>query len=468
MQHCLNKLFRIMHMTNCSDMQPDVISVKDLIKIPNLRIPDYQRPYKWTEKNVNQLIDDIIENQEKSAYRIGTIVIHNNVDDGRLDIVDGQQRTITLFLIALFVFSFLKDREIQKQAFVKGDSLELYEPASSFSFSNQLTKLNVQKNFGAIKRRESDLKKPSFLKFFFNKCQFVKVVIDDISEAFQFFDSQNARGKDLEPHDLLKAYHLREMNESSTEAERMEVVKSWESMSTSELSNLFSQYLFRIKNWTHGKSARYFSKDDVDVFKGIRPDLEEDFPYTEIYRIAHYYVNEFNASCHAKIMQKGFDFPFQVDQLVINGKRFFEYIAFYSDRIKTLVNDRSVGLLKFINDEQKSRFRTGDVYVRNLFYCALIAFVDKFGEKYLKDAVEKLFIWAYTLRLKLHSVGIDSIDNYALNWGNSLIALFSLIRDANRPQDILNIELEYLSGTPKSTKEEDVVEKFRELGYYAE
>lgn len=33
----------------------------------------------------------------------------------------------------------------------------------------------------------------------------------DISEAFQFFDSQNARGKALYPHDLLKAYHLREM-----------------------------------------------------------------------------------------------------------------------------------------------------------------------------------------------------------------------------------------------------------------
>ena len=36
----------------------------------------------------------------------------------------------------------------------------------------------------------------------------VEVVLQDISEAFQFFDSQNARGKDLEPHDLLKAYHL--------------------------------------------------------------------------------------------------------------------------------------------------------------------------------------------------------------------------------------------------------------------
>ena len=75
----------------------------------------------------------------------------------------------------------------------------------------------------------------------------MKVVIDDVSEAFQFFDSQNARGKDLEPHDLLKAYHLREMNRTSTEQERLDTVREWENMEPGKLSDLFSQYLYRIK-----------------------------------------------------------------------------------------------------------------------------------------------------------------------------------------------------------------------------
>ena len=33
-----------------------------------------------------------------------------------------------------------------------------------------------------------------------------------LAEAFQLFDSQNNRGKSLEPHDLLKAYHLRQQD----------------------------------------------------------------------------------------------------------------------------------------------------------------------------------------------------------------------------------------------------------------
>lgn len=39
--------------------EPKIIKICDLLKIENLSIPDYQRPYKWGPKNVNQLLDDI-------------------------------------------------------------------------------------------------------------------------------------------------------------------------------------------------------------------------------------------------------------------------------------------------------------------------------------------------------------------------------------------------------------------------
>jgi hypothetical protein len=50
-------------------------------------------------------------------------------------------------------------------------------------------------------------------------CSFVRIVTYIEQEAFQFFDSQNTRGKSLEPHDLLKSYHLREMTDLSAEME---------------------------------------------------------------------------------------------------------------------------------------------------------------------------------------------------------------------------------------------------------
>ena len=51
---------------NAKIAEAKVITLTDLYKLGNLKIPEYQRPYKWTEKNVNNLIDDIISNKDKS------------------------------------------------------------------------------------------------------------------------------------------------------------------------------------------------------------------------------------------------------------------------------------------------------------------------------------------------------------------------------------------------------------------
>ena len=197
--------------------QPQIIKVKELLTNDNLKIPSYQRPYKWTTKNVNQLIDDVLIHKEKSEYRLGTLVVHNH--DGVSDIVDGQQRTITLTLIAYAI--------TQKQNKTKEEekALKSFDPKLlNLSFANDISKSNIQNNYKQIERRIADFDEKS-IWFFLEKCTLVEVVLDDISEAFQFFDSQNSRGKDLEPHDLLKAFHLREMNNFSTEEERKKTVE---------------------------------------------------------------------------------------------------------------------------------------------------------------------------------------------------------------------------------------------------
>ncbi len=66
----------------------------------HLRIPEYQRPYKWTAKNANQLLDDIegALNSNKEIYRVGTLILHLD-KKGDYNIVDGQQRIITFSLL---------------------------------------------------------------------------------------------------------------------------------------------------------------------------------------------------------------------------------------------------------------------------------------------------------------------------------------------------------------------------------
>ena len=78
-------------------------SIEELLKMP-LFIPDYQRPYKWTIQNIADLLSDITSSisdgkkYEKFKYRIGTIILHKNSND-KYDVVDGQQRIISLTLL---------------------------------------------------------------------------------------------------------------------------------------------------------------------------------------------------------------------------------------------------------------------------------------------------------------------------------------------------------------------------------
>jgi len=439
--------------------QPKIIKVRELLTNDSLQIPSYQRPYKWTTKNVNQLIDDILIHKEKSEYRLGTLVVHNH--DNISDIVDGQQRTITLTLIAYAI------TQKQNKTSEEEKALRSFDPKLlNLSFANDISKSNIQNNYKQIERRITDFDEKS-IWFFLEKCTLVEIVLNDISEAFQFFDSQNSRGKDLEPHDLLKAFHLREMNNFSTEEERKKTVEKWESMDTAKLAKLFSQYLFRIRNWSKGHSARYFSKNEVDVFKGVSPDIEENYPFAAMLSIAHFYIEEYNQSFHRNIDKRKMDFPFQIDETIINGKRFFEMIEHYQmmiDNVKSKEMSEKHPVLNTIKTYDGS-FRTGDKYIRNLFNCGLIYYIDKFGDKDLSKAIDKIFVWAYTLRLKLQAVGLDSVDNYALNQGHSQIQLFKKIKETIKPNDILNLQLETLKEN-KSSKTELIVEQFKRLKYY--
>ena len=68
-----------------------------------LKIPDYQRPYKWKAENANQLLDDILgaQTDNKEVYRVGTLILHKTTCEEQevYHIVDGQQRVITFSLL---------------------------------------------------------------------------------------------------------------------------------------------------------------------------------------------------------------------------------------------------------------------------------------------------------------------------------------------------------------------------------
>lgn len=436
-------------------IEKDIINIKDLLEIPNLKIPDYQRPYKWKIKNVNQLIDDILFHKDKQGYRLGTLVLHN--DKENLNIVDGQQRVITIFLLA----HGLNSHKLNDSNKINFSNLCLP--------NNIISQNNIKSNYGMIERLIEEFDNTN-IEFFLNKCQLVKVVIDDVQEAFQFFDSQNARGKELEPHDLLKAFHLRDMNNYSTEMERIKVVKEWESLGSKELRDLFGKYLFKIRNWSKGNLAYYFTKNDIDIFKGVNLEIQ-NYPFIKQLQINNYYVDKQNEA--QRVNNYHFDYPFQIDQVIINGKRFFEMIIHYNNLKKYVENSENKGIKKDIEcnildtlDKYEGHNRIGDKYVLDLFNCALIYYIDKFGKIDLDKAVKKLFIWAYTLRLRQYSVKLASVDNYAIGKHEyAKESLFQKLYYAINHNEILNLNLESIKEI-NATRVDKLLDLFKELKYY--
>ena len=252
-----------------------VIKVGELLSKKSLSIPNYQRPYKWTKQHVQQLFADIETFKGKPSYRLGTIVLHKNTttEPETCEIVDGQQRIVTLLLIVHALKNSEayseQDHPLKNNQALEELSKKLKEPRDEFQFGSDISQVNIRRNY----QEASDLIKAySFseehVEFLLQHCEVVIFYLEKLSEAFQFFDSQNARGRELEPHDLLKAYHLREFHSVTSSDVKRETVAAWEEIETDKLTETFSKYLYRIRAWGRGQSARYFSKNHIELFKG--------------------------------------------------------------------------------------------------------------------------------------------------------------------------------------------------------
>lgn len=379
-----------------------------------LTIPEYQRPYKWTVKNANQLLDDIEEalNTNKEVYRVGTLILHLD-KEGRYNIVDGQQRTITFSLLLHCLDQ--KPIEFLKQS-VAGNQYNLH---------------NVINNHRALERRISKLRKEEKEKkeladYINEQCELIVVITDDLSEAFQFFDSQNARGKSLYPHDLLKAYHLREMgNANDLETER--VVRMWEELDQKKLAALFNEYLYRLKEWVRGNRSAELTEQNIDLFKGVTS--RENHPYAQYYKGAFAYADEVNHSHVPFVTGIQKLNPFQINAPIIAGEPFFEYAKHYFDILADIRNnDKYEGY--FINDNpivktldlRKYKNGVGNRITRLMFDTAILLYVDRFcpsvpsknDTEFLNQFVVFAFIWAYSMRAQYRNVGWLVAQNYLM------------------------------------------------------
>lgn len=403
--------------------------VGELLKEGNLRIPSYQRPYKWNRKHIRNLFYDLRDAMGKKEYQIGSVILHEN--DG-YDIVDGQQRLISISLF-LHLLDDLENYKGAKQLLSSAEFGELscYHASENYNEWKNLTQLVGENEAKDI------------CNFLLENCAVSVITMpqERLSEAFQLFDSQNNRGKSLEPHDLLKAYHLRK-----EDSEDEKIVEKWEQFVEDKdlsLKELFDKHLFRMRRWSRGETGltnkRYgsylrFTEDFIDDFKGV--DLNQNFPYLELYR-------------HIE------NLPMSITMPIIDGSKFFEYIESAHETIKEhkdFLNEElgfsdepegeeknlayPEGMLNIYNSSKGRYLKCHNIFLN---ICSL--FADRFGKEELsKEIVETLFIWSYYPRVKSKAIYDATVGKYAAGGRfrqKEVQKLFQLLSHAVTPNDFM-------------------------------
>jgi uncharacterized protein with ParB-like and HNH nuclease domain len=384
--------------------KPEIVSVDVVLQLEYLHLPNYQRPYKWGVKNVCALLDDIalaIHQADKYAdfkYRIGTIILHNDEDDSTLNIVDGQQRILTLALIC------------------KALKTSFTPTILNAKITSKISEENIQRNVLAIKAFFTDksiTEKRRYIEVMTNVLEFVVVSTNQLAEAFQLFDSQNTRGKALAPHDLLKAFHLREMRNYPNEMKH--TVEKWERTDPKEIYLLFQDYLFPIKHWIEKYKGHRFTSADIDEFKGVSFDLQY---------------------CYAMRTVKGMPI-FQIDQTFVSGKNFFEYVEHYLNLLSDVKEAVSKNDIALFMDGSGVGFS----YAKQLFYCVVLYYCDRF-RSFDDRIIKRLYAWAFMVRLQMQKLGFDSVKNYAIGeivGDRETIPMFYLIQKCMKESDVSKI-----------------------------
>ena len=393
-----------------------ITTIKELFTM-DLTLPSYQRPYSWSVKSTNTLFIDTYEafKDGTSEYRIGSVILHK-ASTGKYNIVDGQQRLTTLSILL----------------YCLGDDNQSMLKEKYGKLSND----NIVTNFGVLYRRTNELlinERQKYKDYLLNQCTIVQIVTDSEQEAFQFFDSQNSRGKDLAPHDLLKSYHLREMN-SEVENLKVKIINRWENVNQDDLDNLFKNYLYPLTRWYRRKNGLGYSSSKIDSFKGIKG--VNIYNYSVYHKASNLYVEQFNANGSNELLASKSLNQFQLTQPLIAGRRFFYYTLHYGKLLENIQKQ----INRFHKEDEIPSRRSGDIYIKQLYECSLVFFADRFGlESLTQSVMQLLYSWSYSLRLTMHSVYPQTINKYSigqherLNYG---IDLFTTISEMTDPEEL--------------------------------
>lgn len=314
--------------------EPKSFTLNDLFNREVLyNIPSYQRPYQWTKEQVVQLWEDLFEAYENDNenYFLGSIITMKSSEysSNCRDVVDGQQRLITLIILfAVIRDNFSLDEE--------NSPLDTNSINSLILMSSQISKLSIHRNHSSdffrtiiengatininkpsnyeLKNEQAPLYKfrntaiifkncllglqddrlEGFMDYILNKVLIITIDCLNKDFAVKLFQVLNDRGLALAHSDLIKSYlidRLHSLNANNQVVLKVEeecLVSDWEKIESIigevdiNLNELFTIYLYY-------SSGVYPKKSLLDEIQDLFKDKDPRIVVSDLYEFANEY-----------------------------------------------------------------------------------------------------------------------------------------------------------------------------------
>ena len=208
-----------------------------------LTVPRNQRDYSWTDREVKTLLQDFARSiaDDYSNYFLGTIVTISR-EDGRLEVVDGQQRLATTAIMLAEIRNYLKDKEPMIAQSVDGEILNVIDLSSRARVPRLRLNLDDNEYFRARLTNEEPVPSPSkpshklldqafreareqvrkivsgfdekdhgdtlirWINFMKQRARAVLLQVPNDADAYRMFETLNDRGLRTSQSDLVKNY----------------------------------------------------------------------------------------------------------------------------------------------------------------------------------------------------------------------------------------------------------------------
>lgn len=205
------------------------LSVNHLLNKDSYAIPLYQRNFAWTYDEIEQLLNDVADafQEQRENYYIGTLVV--NEENGLFKIIDGQQRTTALNLIALALkheFGFDRLRAVNLIFPARKKSNEniqklFTKQKISEDDENELTR-GYRHAQDALKKvlEERQFDSQSFFEYLFDNVIIFRSILPNDLDLNLYFERFNSRGEQLEAHEILKAQMMAKFGEDQEMAQK--------------------------------------------------------------------------------------------------------------------------------------------------------------------------------------------------------------------------------------------------------